>query len=133
MCRDGSDPFLWTVCLVLDGFGQLGRAYAETDIEQIDLESVIFDLMSGQYNNPDRVIAFNSAGLRHHHVGASIQRSIGVGIAIPDAVHGDMIDACQEEMPADQYQGVVSPKPAFSVRIRCQYGFRAARLSGTSF
>ena len=50
-----------TVCLVADDFGQLGRAWRETDYERIDLETVIQDLLSGQYNNPIRVIAFNTA------------------------------------------------------------------------
>jgi hypothetical protein len=50
-----------TVYLVLDEFGQLGRAYRETDDERIDLESVISDLMSGEYSNPVRVVAFNIA------------------------------------------------------------------------
>src|SRR3954452_22518813 len=50
-----------TVYLVLDDFGQLGRAYRETDEEAIDLESVISNLMTGQYRNPVRVVAFNIA------------------------------------------------------------------------
>jgi hypothetical protein len=50
-----------TVYLVLDDFGQLGRAYRETDAERTDLESIIAHLMSGQYSNPVRVVAFNTA------------------------------------------------------------------------
>jgi hypothetical protein len=46
-----------TVCLVADDFGQLG----ETDYERIDLETVIQDLLTGQYSNPIRAIAFNTA------------------------------------------------------------------------
>ena len=38
-----------------------GRAYRETDPERADLETVISDLMTGQYNNPISVIAFNAA------------------------------------------------------------------------
>jgi len=48
-----------TVYIVLDDFGQLGRAFP--DPERADLESVISDLMSGQYNDPVSVIAFNTA------------------------------------------------------------------------
>ena len=48
-----------TVYLVVDDFGRLGRAYRETDVERSDLESVISDLMSGQYSNPVRIVAFN--------------------------------------------------------------------------
>jgi hypothetical protein len=46
-----------TVYLVVDRFGRLGTAYRETDIERSDLETVITDLMSGQVNDPIRVVA----------------------------------------------------------------------------
>ena len=52
------------VYLVLDDFGgRLGRARAwpETDEERADREIVITDLMTGQYSNPVRVVAFNTA------------------------------------------------------------------------
>ena len=32
-------------------FGKLGRAWREADYETTDLETVIQDLLSGQYNN----------------------------------------------------------------------------------
>ena len=41
-----------TVYLVLDDFGRNGCAWRETDVERSDLETVIADLMSGQYGNP---------------------------------------------------------------------------------
>jgi|SRR6476660_2854884 len=50
-----------TVYLVADDFGKIGRAWRETDYETTDLETTIQDLLSGQYNNPIRVIAFNTA------------------------------------------------------------------------
>ena len=50
-----------TVYLVADDFGKPGRAWVETDIETADLETVVQDLLTGQYNNPIRVIAFNTA------------------------------------------------------------------------
>jgi hypothetical protein len=50
-----------TVYLVLDDYGPLGRAFPETDPEKADLETVVADLMSGQFNNPIRVVAFNTA------------------------------------------------------------------------
>jgi hypothetical protein len=55
---DGSDQ---NVYIVVDDFGRLGREYRETDVERADLESLIADLMSGQYSNPVRVVAFNTA------------------------------------------------------------------------
>ena len=48
------------VYLVADDFGQIGRAWREADYEATDLETVIQDLLSGQYNNPIRVVACNT-------------------------------------------------------------------------
>jgi hypothetical protein len=50
-----------TVYLVASDFGQHGRAWAEADYETTDLETVIQDLLTGQYSNPIRVVAFNTA------------------------------------------------------------------------
>ena len=50
-----------TVYLVADDFGEIGRAWRETDYDASDLETVIQDLLTGQYSNPIRVIAFNTA------------------------------------------------------------------------
>ena len=47
--------------LVINNFGNLGAAFPETDVDKADLETVIGDLMSGQYSDPVRVVAFNTA------------------------------------------------------------------------
>jgi hypothetical protein len=49
-----------TVYLVAEDFGNLGRAWREAEYDATDLESVIHDLLSGQYNNPIRIVAFNT-------------------------------------------------------------------------
>ena len=49
-----------TVYLIAKDFGKLGRAWREADYEATDLETVIEALLSGQYNNPIRVVAFNT-------------------------------------------------------------------------
>ena len=49
-----------TVYLVVNNFGKLGTAFAETDVGEADLETTINDLMSGQYSDPVRVVAFNT-------------------------------------------------------------------------
>jgi hypothetical protein len=36
-------------------------AYIEADVERIDLETVINDLLGGQYDNPIRIVALNTA------------------------------------------------------------------------
>jgi hypothetical protein len=49
------------IYLVLDGFGKLGRSWRETDEERTDRATVVQDLFEGQYNSPQRVVAFNTA------------------------------------------------------------------------
>jgi hypothetical protein len=49
------------VYIVPDEFGQNGRAYRETDESEADKETLIRDLISGQYNNPVRIVCFNTA------------------------------------------------------------------------
>ena len=50
-----------SVYIVVDDLGRSGRVYRETDVETADLETVILDLLEGQYKNPVRVVAFNTA------------------------------------------------------------------------
>jgi hypothetical protein len=49
-----------TVYLVIDRFRDLAAVYCETEVERADLENIIVDLMSGQFNDPMRVVAFNT-------------------------------------------------------------------------
>jgi|SRR5450631_2324899 hypothetical protein len=65
-----------TVYLVLDDFGRLGRAFSETDIERADLETAISDLMSGQYGDPVRVVAFNTTERWSEDVSEDVAREI---------------------------------------------------------
>jgi hypothetical protein len=48
-----------TAYLVVDRFTS-GSVYRETEIERTDLETIINDFMTGQFNDPLRVIAFNT-------------------------------------------------------------------------
>jgi hypothetical protein len=48
--------------LVLDDFGgRLGCAWRETDQHQTDRDTLIRDLVSGEYSKPVRIVAFNTA------------------------------------------------------------------------
>jgi hypothetical protein len=49
-----------TVYLVADDFGGLGQAWREADYKGADFETIIQDLLAGEYSNPIRVIAFNT-------------------------------------------------------------------------
>jgi hypothetical protein len=57
-----------TFYIVINNYGTLGPAFAETDLGETDLETTIDDLMSGQYSDPVRVVAFNTTehGPRMH-------------------------------------------------------------------
>jgi hypothetical protein len=48
--------------LVLDDFGgRLGCVWRETDQHQTDRDTLIRDLVSGEYSKPVRIVAFNIA------------------------------------------------------------------------
>ena len=83
--------------LVADNFGRLGTAYRETDIERSDLETVITDLISGQFNDPVRVVAFNTL----EHWAQDVSRDVALEIQsrcdidghdVPEALR-DLIDS----------------------------------------
>jgi hypothetical protein len=49
------------VYLVVDDLGRLGRVRREADFEATDFETVVTDLLDGQYKRPIGVFAFNRA------------------------------------------------------------------------
>jgi len=49
-----------TFNIVINNYGTLGPAFAETDLGEADLETTINDLMSGQHGDPVGVVAFNT-------------------------------------------------------------------------
>jgi hypothetical protein len=65
-----------TVYLVLNDFGQLGRAYCGVSEDGSDLETTITDLISGHYDNPVRVVAFNTSDSWSEDVSEDIAREI---------------------------------------------------------
>jgi hypothetical protein len=83
MPRTGWTPYIvpnrtdqGTAYLVVDNFGRLGTAYRETDVEWSDLETTIADRMSGQFNDPVRVVAFNTAEGWAHDISKDIALEI---------------------------------------------------------
>jgi hypothetical protein len=65
-----------TVYLVLNDFGELGWAYCEASEDRSDLETTISDLISGQYDNPVRVVAFNTGERWSEDVSEDVAREI---------------------------------------------------------
>jgi hypothetical protein len=82
-----------TVYLVLNDFGPSGRAYCEAGEDRSDLETTISDLIAGQYDNPVRIVAFNTAEGWSEHVSEDIAREImrRIGVAgdeLPSSLEG---------------------------------------------
>lgn len=66
MPRIGSMPSIvpygadQTVYLIVDSFGSQGSIRRETQTERTDLETIVADLLSGQFNDPVRIVAFHT-------------------------------------------------------------------------
>jgi hypothetical protein len=80
-----------TVYFVVDRFGKFSSVHRETEIERTDLETIITDLMSGQFNDPIRVVAFNT--LEHwsedvsNGIALEIQTRCDIeGLAVPEHI-----------------------------------------------
>ena len=76
-----------TFYLVINNYGQSGTAFAETDVGEADLETTINDLMSGQYGDPVRVVAFNTAEDASEDVAREILRRLDLaGHELPSSI-----------------------------------------------
>ncbi|MGY3696082.1 hypothetical protein ACVIGA_006162 [Bradyrhizobium sp. USDA 3240] len=62
------------IYLVADDFGPIGRAWREADLEAADLETVIQEMLAGEYSNPIRVAAFNTSERWSEDIAREIQR-----------------------------------------------------------
>jgi len=99
------------VYLVLDDFGgRAGRAWRETDEEDTDREAVLRDLLSGQYNSPVRIVAFNTQEGWSRDVSADLadeltQRCADEGRDVPASIetfverHGELRPNVQLPLP----------------------------------
>jgi hypothetical protein len=81
------------VYLVVDDFGRNGRVYREADVETADLETVIIDLLDGQFHNPVRVVAFNTAERWADDASEDVAREIMrrfdlAGVELPSSLEG---------------------------------------------
>jgi hypothetical protein len=80
---------------VIDRFHGLGF-YRETEVERADLETIITDLMSGQFNDPVRIDAFNTLEHWSEDVSKDIAREIQTrcdieGQDVPESIR-DFVD-----------------------------------------
>jgi len=80
--------------LVFNDYGKLGRAWCETDEHWTDRETLITYLMEGQYSDPVRVVAFNTAEGWSRDVSEEVadeiaQRCAADGFDIPTFLEDD--------------------------------------------
>jgi hypothetical protein len=66
----------FAICIVLDDFGKLGRAYRETDEREASFGAIVDDLLTGQYGNPVRVVSFNTAEGWSRDVSEDVAREV---------------------------------------------------------
>ena len=65
-----------TVYVVVDRIHAGGGVLREAELERADLETIIGDLMSGQFNDPVRVVAFNTLEHWTNNVSAAVAAEI---------------------------------------------------------
>jgi hypothetical protein len=80
-----------TVYLVVNNYGKSGAAFAETDLGEADLETTLNDLMSGQYSDPVRVVAFKTVEHWSEDASKDVAREIMrrldlAGDAVPSSI-----------------------------------------------
>jgi hypothetical protein len=63
-------------CLVIEDLGRLGRVFLKTEVERADLETVIVDMLDGQYSNPLRVVSFNTVERSSQDISADVAGEI---------------------------------------------------------
>jgi hypothetical protein len=80
-----------TVYIVVDRLSRQGAVYCEVEIERNDIETVVTDLLAGQFSDPVRVTAYNT--LEHwsqdisKDIAAEIQSRCDIeGAAVPEHV-----------------------------------------------
>jgi hypothetical protein len=89
-----------TVYLVIDRFAGLGAVYRETEVERADLETIISDLMSGQFNDPVRVVAFNTL----EHWAQDVSKDVALEVQSRCDIDGHDVPEALEDF-VDSYVG----------------------------
>ena len=85
-----------TAYLVVDRFSATGSVCRETEVERADLETIIADFLTGQFNDPVRVIAFNTLEHWSNDVSEAIATEIQTrcdieGVSVPEHI-SDFVD-----------------------------------------
>ncbi|MEY9184722.1 hypothetical protein ABIG06_006270 [Bradyrhizobium sp. USDA 326] len=83
------------IYLVLDQFGRHGRAWVETDEERTDRDTLLRDLIEGQYRDPQRIVAFNTSEGWSRDVSEEIAEALSQLCADRDEVPPSLEDFLQ--------------------------------------
>jgi hypothetical protein len=84
------------IYLVLDHFGILGRVWRETDEADANRTKLIQDLLEGQYEDPARIVAFNTAEGWSRDVTDEIAREVRKRCADRDEIPVSLQDFLDE-------------------------------------
>jgi hypothetical protein len=101
--------------IVINHFGRFGTAFAETDLDRANFETIIADLMSGQHADPLRVIMFNPETNRSedvsHAIAQVILRRLGLEDCDVPSVLEDFIDCQAARSSASAFVDAVKNTP----------------------
>ena len=102
------------VYLVVDRLSRQGAVYCEIEIERTDIETVVTDLLAGQFSDPVRVTAFNTL----EHWSQDISRDIAVeiqtrcdiqGAAVPEHIEDFVHDHTGRSHSPHNFAEAVAP------------------------
>jgi hypothetical protein len=71
---------------VLCHFGKYGKTYIETDPSEADRDTIVRNMIDGQYNRPVRVIALNPAEGWSRDVSEEIAKAVLTAAEVDDCV-----------------------------------------------
>jgi hypothetical protein len=91
-----------TIYLVVDSFSAGGTVYREIEVERADFETIIADFLTGQFNDPVRVIAFNTL----EHWSDDVSKAIATEIQTRCDIEGASVPEHISDF-VDRYNGPV--------------------------
>ena len=109
-----------TVHIVLDDFGKAGRRLSRDRRGRHHLGSVVDDLLTGQFNNPVRVVAFNTSEGWSRDVSEDVAREVVRRLAERGRL------ACYQLAPVRRSLCRRGRAVACRKRCRVEHGFVAA-------
>jgi hypothetical protein len=90
-----------TAYIVVDSFGAAGAMYRETELERPDLETVMSDLLLGQFNAPVRIVAFNTL----EHWAEDVSQEVAEGIQTRCDIEGEPVPEYIRDFVESQHTG----------------------------